>query len=215
MILATAAGPVRKNVLLLEARSWGIHGLPSSTGFLEAEPLCPLFIRPPRGALVCEPRGDKDVQETPLSCQEPTACRGTARSQSLPKAVESCGRNGNNDTARTKNEKKASRLPEGSRRRSRFTLRTSEFKGGDRVVWEQPRSLGWLAVDRPDTQVGRGPVGLWVAPCGFYPKCSSKDFWQRQGNFPREEWHALLKPGLSQEGAAGVRAPRPSSLEPG
>ena len=58
-------------------------------GFLEAEPLWSLVhLASPRGAL-CVSRGEtKMCRETPLSCQEPTACRGSqARSQSLPKAV--------------------------------------------------------------------------------------------------------------------------------
>lgn len=50
--------------------------------------------------------------------------------------------------------------------------------------------MGWQWTDQTP-RWGGVLVGLWVAPCGFYPKCSSKDFWQRQGNFPREEWHAL------------------------
>lgn len=53
--------------------------------------------------------------------------------------------------------------------------------------------MGWQWTDQTP-RWGGVLVGLWVAPCGvdFIPsKCSSKDFWQRQGNFPREEWHAL------------------------
>lgn len=90
----------------------------------------------------------------------------------------------NNDTARRRKNEESLPDPQGRLPKEvTFTLRTSEFKGGDRVVWEQPRSLGWAG--NGQTRYPGGVRSLWA--CGWHrvdfilSKCSSKDFWQRQG----------------------------------
>lgn len=74
--------------------------------------------------------------------------------------------------------------------------------------------MGWQWTDQTPRR-GEVLVGLWVAPCSldFIPsRCLSKDFQQRQGvTSPERDGMPSPEAWLSQEGAVGVRALRPSS----